>query len=285
MKRGINKIFYSQPTIDGAGVYLNRVFANAQVPDFDPFLLLDAFGSNDKAKYLKGFPWHPHRGIETITYIQQGKVEHKDSMGNSGVIYSGDVQWMTAGSGIIHEEMPKGDGSDAMFGFQLWANLPASNKMMPPRYRDVRKGEIPEIVLEDGTKIKIICGTVNGTQGPVKDIVTDPEYLDVSIPANTLFSHSVKTGHTVFAFIYEGSAGFGDGDEKMMHKGTAVLFTDGDEVEIKTKEEHAKLLLISGKPIKEQIAWHGPIVMNTQQELEVAFEEFNNGTFIKDPKV
>ena len=281
MKRSIKRTYKSRQTSDGAGVQLNRVFSNAQVPDFDPFLLLDAFGSNDRSKYIKGFPWHPHRGIETITYIQQGKVEHGDSMGNSGVIYSGDVQWMTAGSGIIHQEMPKGDENDAMYGFQLWANLPASQKMMPPRYRDVKSEDIPLVALDNGVKIKIISGKVNGTQGPVKDIITDPEYLDVFIPENTVFTHVAKKGHTFFAYIYEGSACFDSSDENSASKGTAVLYEDGDEIEIKTKNESVSLLLISGKPIGEPVAWYGPIVMNTEEELEIAFEEYNKGTFIK----
>jgi quercetin 2,3-dioxygenase len=281
MKRKIKRTYHSRQTSDGAGVQLNRVFGNAQVPDFDPFLLLDAFGSNDRSKYIKGFPWHPHRGIETITYILRGTVEHGDSIGNSGIISTGDVQWMTAGSGIIHQEMPKGDAEGAMYGFQLWANLPASQKMMPPRYRDVRSDEIPLLSLENGVKIKIISGNVNGTQGPVKDIVTDPEYLDIYIPENTSYTHVAKKGHTFFAYIYEGVACFDDIDENAIASGIVILYEDGDEIEIKTKNESARLLLISGKPIGERVAWYGPIVMNTEEELEIAFKEYNNGTFIK----
>jgi len=281
MKREIKKIIKSHPTIDGAGVHLNRVFANAQIPDFDPFLLLDAFGSDDKSKYIKGFPWHPHRGIETITYLLEGSVEHGDSMGNEGTISTGDVQWMTAGSGIIHQEMPKGDKNNRMFGFQLWANLPASHKMMQPRYRDIKSLDIPEITLDKGVKIKIICGTINNSIGPVKDIIIDPEYLDISIPANSSFIHSAKLGHTYFAYLYKGSANFSIDLDKNISEGNVVLFDDGDQIEISTNDEMVKFLLISGKPIGEPVAWGGPIVMNTEAELELAFEEYERGTFIK----
>ena len=202
--RKIKKVWKSRPTIEGAGVHLKRAFGNYQVPQFDPFLLLDDFHSDNPAKFLPGFPWHPHRGIETITYVLQGKVEHGDSMGNSGIISPGDVQWMTAGSGIIHQEMPKGDKSGRMGGFQLWANLPASMKMMEPRYRDVRSEQIPEASLDGGIKVKIICGEVNGVLGPVRDIVIDPEYLDVTIPAGLTFNHPIKRGRNAFAYVIGG---------------------------------------------------------------------------------
>src|SRR5512136_1245577 len=206
--RKIKKIWKSRPTIEGAGVHLKRAFGNNQVPQLDPFLLLDDFRSDNPDHYLKGFPWHPHRGIETITYVLSGEVEHGDSLGNSGVIHPGDVQWMTAGSGIIHQEMPKGDSKGMMGGFQLWANLPSSHKMMDPRYRDVKREQIPEISLKSGVKVKIISGKVSGTEGPVQDVVTDPEYLDVTVPAGATFTHPVRREHTVFAYVIEGEAYF-----------------------------------------------------------------------------
>ena len=276
--RKIKKILKSRPTIEGAGVHLKRAFGYAHIPQLDPFLLLDDFHSNNPEDYLRGFPWHPHRGIETITYLLSGEVEHGDSMGNKGVIHPGDVQWMTAGSGIIHQEMPKGDQKGSLWGFQLWANLPASQKMMPPRYRDVKKDTIPEITLDNGTRIKIISGTVHGTQGPVKDIVIDPEYLDVTVLSNSAFTHPVKTGHTVMAYIIEGEGYFDKGKEPAE---SLILFDDGDEVHITTANNSVRFLLVSGKPLREPIAWYGPIVMNTQEELRIAFEEYQNGTFIK----
>jgi len=296
--RKIKKILKSRPTIEGAGVHLKRAFGYAHIPQLDPFLLLDDFHSNNPEDYIRGFPWHPHRGIETITYLLSGKVEHGDSMGNKGVIHPGDVQWMTAGSGIIHQEMPKGDKKGALWGFQLWANLPASQKMMPPRYRDVKKETIPEISLDNRTRIKIISGTVHGTQGPVKDIVIDPEYLDVTVSSNSAFTHPVKTGHTVMAYIIEGEGYFDKGKDSyaydvegtnyfdfkrdcFMSAESLILFDDGDEVCITTTNNSVRFLLISGKPLRESIAWYGPIVMNTQEELKIAFEEYQNGTFIK----
>lgn len=276
--RKIKKILKGRPTIEGAGVHLKRVFGYAHIPQLDPFLLLDDFHSNNPEDYIRGFPWHPHRGIETITYLLSGEVEHGDSMGNKGVIHPGDVQWMTAGSGIIHQEMPKGDQKGSLWGFQLWANLPASQKMMPPRYRDVKKETIPEITLDNGTRIKIISGTVHGTQGPVKDIVIDPEYLDVTVSSNSAFTHPVKTGHTVMVYIIEGEACFDKGKEPAE---SLILFDEGDEVQITTTNSFVRFLLISGKPLREPIAWYGPIVMNTQEELRIAFEEYQNGTFIK----
>jgi quercetin 2,3-dioxygenase len=281
MTRKIKKTSRSKHTSDGAGVALNRVFGNAEVPEFDPFLLLDAFGSNDRSQYMSGFPWHPHRGIETITYILLGTVEHGDSMGNSGTISTGDVQWMTAGSGIIHQEMPRDNGEEGMHGFQLWANLPASHKMMYPRYQDIKSADIPLLTLANGVKVKVISGEVEGTKGPVKDIITDPEYLDISMPANTSFVHPTKKGHTVFAFIFEGVAYFESDSELLYPSGTVVLYEDGDEIEIRTDDAPARLLLISGKPIGERVAWYGPIVMNTEEELELAFREYRNGLFIK----
>jgi redox-sensitive bicupin YhaK (pirin superfamily) len=296
--RKIRKVIQSKLTLEGAGVHLKRAFGFGEARGFDPFLLLDDFRSDNPEYYLKGFPWHPHRGIETITYILEGKVEHGDSMKNKGVINPGDVQWMTAGSGIIHQEMPKGDERGRMGGFQLWANLPASHKMMEPRYRDVKSNQIPEVSEGNGVKIKIICGQVNGTQGPVRDIITDPEYLDVTVPAGTEFTRSTKGGHTVLAYVIEGKGRFcqekdpfsyeveGVNYFDMQRKPLAdneslILFEDGEQVVVVTEEEPVRFLLISGKPIGEPVAWYGPIVMNTQEELEIAFEEFNNGTFIK----
>lgn len=291
--RRIDHIINSQPTLEGAGVHLKRVFGFGNTDLFDPFLLLDDFRSNNPAHYQKGFPWHPHRGIETITYVIDGQVEHGDSLGNSGVISSGDIQWMTAGSGIIHQEMPQGDENGRMGGFQLWANLPAREKMTPPRYRDVTNEQIPQVVLENGTTIRIICGEAYGKRGPVEDIFIDPSYLDIQISAGQVFKHSTPLGHTVFAYVIEGQGlfesendldghgGQDTGRSHMISNETLVLFTDGDQVVVSTKQEALRFLLISGKPIREPVAWQGPIVMNTQEELRLAFEEYQAGTFIK----
>jgi redox-sensitive bicupin YhaK (pirin superfamily) len=296
--RKIRKVLKSKPTIEGAGVHLKRVFGFSEVPLFDPFLLLDDFRSDNPDHYLKGFPWHPHRGIETITYVLKGDVEHADSLGNQGTISSGDVQWMTAGSGIIHQEMPKGDETGKMYGFQLWANLPSREKMRDPRYREVANEQIPEVKLPNDTTIKIISGEVSGVKGPVQDIVIDPEYIDVTIPANSEFRHPTKKGHTVFTFIIDGQGYFSreknpftyevegkNGSDiqrnPFIDNGTIVLFDDGDEIMAFTKEHKMRFLLISGKPVGEPVAWQGPIVMNTHEELRVAFEEYKKGTFIK----
>ena len=299
MIRKIKSIWKSKPTIEGAGVHLRRAFGYYHVPQLDPFLLLDDFHSQDPRFYIPGFPWHPHRGIETITYVLHGKVEHGDSMGNSGAISPGDVQWMTAGSGIIHQEMPKGDKDKLLWGFQLWANLPAKHKMMGPRYREIKGSTIPEKKLPSGVTVKIICGTVGGDTGPVRDIVTDPEYLDISVPAETTFTHRVSPGHTVFGYVIEGSGYFdperdpfsreviGDNyfDIKrdcLCRPETLILYDlAGDEVVITTEASPVRFLLVSGKPIGEPVAWYGPIVMNTQEELKTAFEEYERGTFIK----
>ncbi|KAB2834561.1 MAG: pirin family protein [Candidatus Brocadia sp.] len=300
--RKIRKVFKSKPTIEGAGVHLKRALGHSQVPTFDPFLLLDDFRSDNPEHYIKGFPWHPHRGIETITYVLQGDVEHGDSMGNKGIISTGDIQWMTAGSGIIHQEMPKGDPQGVMFGFQLWANLPKSHKMMEPRYRDLKSGQIPEVMLENGTKVSVICGKAGGKQGPVRDIITDPEYLDVTVPARSEFIHSTKRGHTVFAYVIEGKGYFCKEKQPFSYEiegvnyfdiqrdpfvsnETLVLFDDGDQMMVSTEGDAVRFLLISGKPIGEPVAWYGPIVMNTEDELRIAFEEYHNGTFIKHKRV
>jgi redox-sensitive bicupin YhaK (pirin superfamily) len=282
--RKVRKVIKSKPTLEGAGVHLKRAFGNSEVPLFDPFLLLDDFRSDNPEHYRPGFPWHPHRGIETITYVLTGEVEHGDSMGNKGVISSGDTQWMTAGSGIVHQEMPRGDYEGRMEGFQLWANLPRSDKMMEPRYRDIKSSQVPEAVLENGTKVKIICGKVGKHEGPVKGIVIDPEYLDVIVPAKAEFLHPTKRGHTVFAYVIEGKGHFDQKKDAPLGNGTLCLFDDGDHVAITTEHEPVRFLLISGKPIGEPVAWYGPIVMNTEEELELAFEEYRNGTFIKHKK-
>ena len=296
--RKIKKIFKSRPTIEGAGVHLKRAFGFNQVPLLDPFLLLDNFHSDHPPDYLKGFPWHPHRGIETITYMLFGKVEHGDSMGNKGTIHSGDVQWMTAGSGIIHQEMPKGQKDGLMWGFQLWANLPASHKMMDPRYRDVKNSQIPETSLAKGVKVKIICGEVNGVKGPVQGIVTDPEYLDVTVPPKSIFEYPVKKDHTVIAYVIDGQGYFDQGRDPYAYEveganyfdvkreclimpENLILYGDGEEAIISTEDRPVRFLFMSGKPIKEPVAWYGPIVMNTQEELRIAFEEYQKGTFIK----
>jgi redox-sensitive bicupin YhaK (pirin superfamily) len=299
--RKIKKVMRSKPTIEGAGVHLKRAFGYSQVPMFDPFLLLDDFHSDDPKLYLKGFPWHPHRGIETITYMLSGTVEHGDSMGNKGVIGPGEVQWMTAGSGIIHQEMPKGDNKGLMGGFQLWANLPASHKMMDPRYREVKTNQIPVVSSTDGAKIRIISGEVKGTKGPVRDIITDPEYLDIEVPAGEEFIHPTKPGYTVFAYVIQGKGYFCKEKNPFtyeivaenyfdfqrnpfMTNGNVVLFNDGEQISVTTEEEPVRFLLVSGKPLGEPVAWYGPIVMNTQEELQLAFEEYRNGTFIKRGK-
>jgi redox-sensitive bicupin YhaK (pirin superfamily) len=276
--REIRRVLKSKPVIEGAGVHLNRAFGFAEVPQFDPFLMLDDFRSDNPEHFIKGFPWHPHRGIETITYVLKGDVDHGDSMGNKGVVSSGDVQWMTAGSGIIHQEMPKGDGRGSMHGFQLWANLPASEKMMPPRYRGITASEIPEVELESGVRIKIIAGTVGGVTGPVKDIVIRPQYLDCTVPKGESYSHSKNPEHTAFIYVIDGTGvvnGTGVADR------TLILFDTGDQFSVEARESSLRFLLLTGRPLKEPIAWHGPIVMNTQAELETAFREYQQGTFVK----
>jgi quercetin 2,3-dioxygenase len=279
--RTIRTVIKSRPTREGAGVHLRRVFGNNEVPMFDPFLMLDDFRSDNPDHYLAGFPWHPHRGIETITYVLCGNVEHGDSMGNKGVISDGCTQWMTAGSGIIHQEMPRGNYEGKMEGFQLWANLPKSQKMMQPRYRDIKSGDVPSVVMENGITIKVIAGIVNGIQGPVKDIVIDPEYLDVTVPAGATFTHATPKGHTVFAYVIDGQGYFDESKDTLLGNGTACLYNDGYSVQVSTGKDAVRFLLISGKPIKEPVAWYGPIVMNTEEELEVAFDEYQKGTFIK----
>jgi quercetin 2,3-dioxygenase len=299
--RRIARIWKSKPTLEGAGVHLKRAFGYSQVPLFDPFLLLDDFHSDNPQHYLRGFPWHPHRGIETITYVHQGRVEHGDSMGNRGVIESGDVQWMTAGNGIVHQEMPKGRDDGMMWGFQLWANLPAAHKMMDPRYRGITAAQIPEATLAGNVKVKVICGQVDGVKGPVQDVMVAPEYLDVSVPAGTAFTHPVSRGHTVFAYVVDGEGYFDAERNAYGHEMVGlnyfdfsrrcvcgaehlVLYGDGEAVTVTTQERPVRFLLVSGRPIGEPVAWYGPIVMNTQDELRIAFEEYEAGTFLKHGK-
>jgi len=298
--RTIRKVVKARPTLEGAGVHLNRVFGFGSETLFDPFLLMDDFRSDTPAHYLKGFPWHPHRGIETITYVLKGDVEHGDSMGNKGVISAGDVQWMTAGSGIIHQEMPKGDAEGRMYGFQLWANLPKTSKMMAPRYRGVTSGQIEEAHLAGGVKIRVIAGEAGGKRGPVRDVVIDPEYLDVTVPSGVEYVHPTNRGHTVFAYVIEGKGSFCREKDPFTYEvigvnyfdmkrdpfvgnGMLALFDDGDQVRVEAEGGPVRFLLVSGKPLGEPVAWYGPIVMNTEEELRTAFEEFNNGTFIKKP--
>ncbi|GFO70319.1 hypothetical protein GMLC_38980 [Geomonas limicola] len=297
--RRIAKIFKSRPTIEGAGVHLKRAFGYSQVPLFDPFLMLDDFHSANPAEYLAGFPWHPHRGIETITYVLEGVVEHGDSMGNRGVIGAGDVQWMTAGSGIIHQEMPKESPSGVMWGFQFWANLPAERKMMAPRYQEVKAAEIP-VATVDGVQVRVVAGEVAGVRGPVRDVVIDPELLDVSIPAGGEFRHPLPEGHTAIAYLLDGEGFFDERrdpfDVEMVGAGwmdlsrrcclgpeTVVLYEpDGSEIRVRAADRPVRFLFISGKPLHEPVAWYGPIVMNTQDELRVAFDEYAKGTFVKE---
>jgi redox-sensitive bicupin YhaK (pirin superfamily) len=282
--RRVKKSWKSIPTSEGAGVRLRRALGFQDDSRLlDPFLLLDDFRSENPDDYLRGFPWHPHRGMETITYVLDGEVEHGDSLGNGGLITSGDVQWMTAGSGIVHQEMPKGDGKGRMAGFQLWANLPASDKMMDPRYRGVGKSEIP-VVQSSGAEVRVISGVVGNIRGPVRDVVTDPEYLDVSLPAGKTFSHPVKEGHNAFAYVIEGEGHFDGREGPAAGEFTFLHYGPGEGVEVTADKKPVRFLLVSGKPIGEPVAWYGPIVMNTEEELAVAFREFEAGTFLKHKK-
>jgi len=296
--RPVKSITQSQPTIEGAGVHLRRAFGFGATQEFDPFLLLDDFRNDNPAAYRAGFPWHPHRGIETITYVLAGTVDHGDSLGNRGVLGSGDVQWMTAGSGILHQEMPKGDDRGRMHGFQLWANLPSSLKMTAPRYQDVASQEIPVIVDDDGTSVRVICGNFWGKTGPVQGIAADPRYLDVHVPPGRRTTLPVETSRHAFAYVFEGAGTFRAASEpravrteKVGSSGgpvleeagnrSLVLFDSGDEVTVQAGDAGIRFLLVSGKPLEEPVAWQGPIVMNTQEELRQAYAELHNGTFIK----
>jgi hypothetical protein len=298
--RPVKRIIESKPTMEGAGVKLRRAFGFGETAEFDPFLLLDDFRNDRPADYQAGFPWHPHRGIETITYVLAGTVDHKDSLGNNGALGAGDVQWMTAGSGILHQEMPKGDTRGRMHGFQLWANLPASLKMTAPRYQDIKAGEVPEVTDDDGTRVRVVCGDFWGKRGPVDGTAAEPRYLDISVPAGRRKSFPVEVGRHAFAYVFEGSGTFSsasqpfgvltekenaDGAETLIREQTGnrslVLFDSGDEVTVQVGEEGIRFLLVSGKPLEEPVAWYGPIVMNTQQQLRQAFEELEQGTFLK----
>jgi len=277
--RSVTSVLTRKPTIEGAGVRLNRVFGFYELPKLDPFLLLDDFGSDNPEDYLAGFPWHPHRGIETVTYMLSGETEHGDSLGNRGVIGPGDVQWMTAGSGIIHQEMPQ-RSEGRLRGFQLWVNLPAASKMMDPRYRDVSADTIPEVPVAAGVRIKVIAGAVAGVRGPVRDVVADPEYLDVMLASDSEFTHQIPDDHTAFAYVVEGRGWFGPGRAHQLSEGQLASFDARGAVRA-TGAGPLRFLLVSGKPLKEPVAWHGPIVMNTDEELELAFREYRNGTFVK----
>ena len=296
--RAVKEIIQATPTIEGAGVRLHRGFGFGNTTEFDPFLLFDDFRNDRPADFLKGFPWHPHRGIETITYVLAGTVDHGDSLGNEGTVGAGDIQWMTAGSGIIHQEMPKGDAQGRMHGFQLWANLPSSLKMTAPRYQDVSARDIPSITDDDGTHVRVVCGEFWGRRGPVDGIAAEPQYLDVAVPPNTRKTLPVEVTRHAFAYVFAGSGRFrdasgprpvkvddiGDVDKAVYNDArdrSLILFDRGDEVTVQAGEQGIRFLLVSGKPLAEPVAWHGPIVMNTQAELRQAFEEVRNGTFIK----
>ena len=296
--RPIKRLSLSKPAVEGAGVRLRRAFGFGNTSDFDPFLLLDDFRNDIPEDYLAGFPWHPHRGIETITYVLAGTVEHGDSMGNHGAIAAGDIQWMTAGRGIIHQEMPKGDAAGRMHGFQLWANLPASLKMAKPRYQEVKAAEIPQVIDDDGTHVRIVCGTFWGERGPVDGIAADPVYLDVSVRAGKRKSLPVETSRHAFAYVFAGSGKFCNASGPLAvptepvgwldttppreaDNRSLILFDSGDEVCVQAGDEGIRFLLVSGKPLQEPVAWYGPIVMNTQQQLQQAFQELEEGTFLK----
>ena len=278
--RSIALLLTGKPTLEGAGVRLKRIFGHPEVPRFDPFLLLDDFGSDNPDHYIAGFPWHPHRGIETVTYMLSGQVEHGDSLGNEGVIGAGDVQWMTAGSGIIHQEMPQ-RVDDHLRGFQLWTNLPAAEKMMEPRYRDVPAATIPEVSPHNGLKIKIIAGEVAGVQGPVRDVVVEPEYLDVTLEPGADLEHPTTSEHTAFIYAINGRGKVGPKDSYELARGQLALFTSGSSVLARASDVSFRFLLVTGRPIGEPVAWSGPIVMNTREELATAFREYQEGSFIK----
>ena len=299
--RPVKRAIKARPTVEGAGVRLQRAFGFGNTEDFDPFLLFDDFRNEKPEDYLAGFPWHPHRGIETITYVLAGSVEHADSLGNQGAIAAGDVQWMTAGSGIVHQEMPQGDPDGRMHGFQLWANLPASQKMTTPRYQEVQSKDVPEVTDDDGTTVRVISGCMWGKQGPVDGIATNPSYLDIRVPPGKRRSLPVETRSHAFAYVFEGDGkfrgasepiaapteGVGGGDGLRatdVGDRTLVLFDRGDEVRVEAGEQGMRFLLVSGKPLEEPVAWHGPIVMNTQEQLQQAFAEYRDGTFLKQGK-
>jgi len=296
--RPVKEITPAVPTVEGAGVKLRRAFGFGKTGDFDPFLLFDDFRNEAPEDYQAGFPWHPHRGIETITYVLAGSVAHGDSLGNQGNLGAGDIQWMTAGSGILHQEMPKGDSNGRMHGFQLWANLPRSMKMTQPRYQDVEAKDVPEVVDDDGTSVRIVVGSFWGKTGPVEGVAADPRYLDVSVPAGTRRSLPIDRTHHAFAYVFGGSGSFrdasqpravateqvtdaGEDDMDWTSNRALVLFDSGDEVVVQAGEEGIRFLLVSGRPLEEPVAWRGPIVMNTHAELQQAYSELRDGTFIR----
>ena len=299
--RPVKRVIRSKPTLEGAGVHLRRAFGFGDTREYDPFLLLDDFRNDVPADYQKGFPWHPHRGIETITYVLAGEVEHADSLGNRGSINAGDVQWMTAGSGIIHQEMPKGDDAGRMHGFQLWANLPSAQKMAAPRYQEVKSAEIPVVTDDDGTQVRVVCGNFWGKTGPVGGVATDPTYLDITVPAGKRKTLAVETTRHAFAYVFDGGGKFANASDPqgVLTEGVGpdevpvlvppteasnrslVLFDRGDELVIDAGEHGIRFLLVSGRPIEEPVAWHGPIVMNTQAQLRQAFDELEHGTFLR----
>jgi quercetin 2,3-dioxygenase len=282
--RAVRLVQASRPTIEGAGVHLRRAFGFGQETLFDPFLMLDDFRGDDPAQYRAGFPWHPHRGIETITYMLEGEVDHGDSLGNEGSIRGGDVQWMTAGSGIIHQEMPRGDARGRMGGFQLWANLPAAEKMIDPRYQGFEATQIP-VATAEGARVRVVCGAVGDIAGPVQGISIEPELLDVSLEPGAGWSHPTPAGHTYFAYLFEGDVRFGRaGDLLSAGHGTLVLFGDGAALAAQAGGGGARFLLAGGSPLREPIAWGGPIVMNTREELDLAWRELEAGTFVKTHK-
>jgi redox-sensitive bicupin YhaK (pirin superfamily) len=295
--RPVKQIIESTPAVEGAGVRLRRAFGFGNTEEFDPFLLLDDFRNDRPEDYLAGFPWHPHRGIETITYVLAGNVEHGDSLGNRGSLGAGDIQWMTAGRGILHQEMPRGDERGRMHGFQLWANLPSSLKMTTPRYQDIKSADVPEITDDDGTRVRVICGSFWGRTGPVEGVAADPRYLDIWVPPGRRRILQVETTRHAFAYVFEGSGTFRDASEprapltEQVSDGairrdttgnrSLVLFDRGDEIVVRAGEEGIRFLLVSGKPLDEPVAWYGPIVMNTRDEIAQALAELRNGTFIR----
>ena len=297
--RAVKSVIEAQPTLEGAGVHLHRGFGFGKTSEFDPFLLFDDFRNERAADYIKGFPWHPHRGIETITYVLAGTVDHGDSLGNSGILGAGDIQWMTAGSGILHQEMPKGDADGRMHGFQLWSNLPKSLKMTAPRYQDVKANDIPTVVDDDGTAIRVVCGEFGSQRGPVEGVASDPNYFDISVPPGKRKRLKVDVTRHAFAYVFAGSGVFrgasapqlvrtdmtGELDENTVLTNVGnrslVLFDRGDEIVVQAGDEGIRFLLVSGKPLEEPVAWYGPIVMNTQDELQTAIKELRSGTFIK----
>jgi redox-sensitive bicupin YhaK (pirin superfamily) len=299
--RPVKEIIHPKPTLEGAGVRLQRGFGFGNTSEFDPFLLFDDFRNDNPQDYLAGFPWHPHRGIETITYVLAGTVEHGDSLGNRGTLGAGDVQWMTAGSGILHQEMPQGDPHGRMHGFQLWANLPSSLKMTKPRYQDVQGRDIPEVTDDDGSVVRVVCGEFWGRKGPVEGVAADPRYLDISLPPRTRKRIPVESSRHAFAYVFAGSGRFRDasqpvavqneltgqydraeaGVDQSLGNRSLVLFDSGDEIVVESGDDGIRFLLVSGRPIEEPVAWYGPIVMNTQAELRQAMRELQLGTFIR----